>query len=290
MGRKCSHCGNIGHNSRTCIAYKGNVSMATSGNIGLRLFGVQLVEMSSACSSSSVISQAFDMKKSFSMDCLMSSPNSPCSSSSLVSINEVSDQACIGYLSDGLLARAQERKKGVPWTEEEHRAFLAGLQKLGKGDWRGISRKFVTTRTPTQVASHAQKHFLRQATLDKKKRRSSLFDMSNSLNSKQRGLNAAQYFDLSSSFDEVHEETNLPMIDLNLSEHHNETRNQGTDSSQPAASHRHSTIWPYGSRNSQTNSTTSSNPDLELKLAAPKANDENKASESLQLTGAISVT
>ena len=113
MGRKCSHCGNIGHNSRTCIAYKGNVSMATSGNIGLRLFGVQLVEMSSACSSSSVISQAFDMKKSFSMDCLMSSPNSPCSSSSLVSINEVSDQACIGYLSDGLLARAQERKKGM---------------------------------------------------------------------------------------------------------------------------------------------------------------------------------
>ncbi|KAK8516211.1 hypothetical protein V6N13_025718 [Hibiscus sabdariffa] len=33
------------------------------------------------------------------------------------------------------------------------------------------------TRTPTQVASHAQKYFLRQATDEKKKRRPSLFDM-----------------------------------------------------------------------------------------------------------------
>lgn len=66
---------------------------------------------------------------------------------------------------------------GLPWSEDEHRRFLAGLEKLGKGDWRGISRNFVTTRTPTQVASHAQKYFLRQASLVKKKRRSSLFDL-----------------------------------------------------------------------------------------------------------------
>jgi SHAQKYF class myb-like DNA-binding protein len=66
---------------------------------------------------------------------------------------------------------------GVPWTEDEHRRFLAGLEKLGKGDWRGISRHFVATRTPTQVASHAQKYFLRQAGLAQKKRRSSLFDV-----------------------------------------------------------------------------------------------------------------
>ncbi|KAH7283823.1 hypothetical protein KP509_34G025300 [Ceratopteris richardii] len=82
-----------------------------------------------------------------------------------------------GYLSDGLTQTTRERRKGVPWTEEEHRLFLAGLQKLGKGDWRGISRKFVITRTPTQVASHAQKYFLRQCNVSKRKRRSSLFDI-----------------------------------------------------------------------------------------------------------------
>ena len=72
----------------------------------------------------------------------------------------------------------KERKKGVPWTEEEHRLFLAGLEKLGKGDWRGISRHFVQSRTPTQVASHAQKYFIRQTnTSSKRKRRQSLFDM-----------------------------------------------------------------------------------------------------------------
>lgn len=72
--------------------------------------------------------------------------------------------------------RFDEISLGVPWTEEEHRIFLIGLEKLGKGDWRGISRNFVTTRTPTQVASHAQKYFLRQNSLNRTKRRRSLFD------------------------------------------------------------------------------------------------------------------
>lgn len=66
---------------------------------------------------------------------------------------------------------------GVAWTEEEHRLFLIGLQKLGKGDWRGIARNFVVSRTPTQVASHAQKYFIRQSHATRRKRRSSLFDM-----------------------------------------------------------------------------------------------------------------
>ena len=51
------------------------------------------------------------------------------------------------------------------------RLFLLGLKKYGKGDWRNISRNFVQTRTPTQVASHAQKYFIR---LNKK--RSSIRD------------------------------------------------------------------------------------------------------------------
>lgn len=66
---------------------------------------------------------------------------------------------------------------GVPWTEEEHKLFLIGLQKVGKGDWRGISRNYVKTRTPTQVASHAQKYFLRRSNLNRRRRRSSLFDI-----------------------------------------------------------------------------------------------------------------
>ncbi|KAL6274256.1 hypothetical protein ACE6H2_024948 [Prunus campanulata] len=39
--------------------------------------------------------------------------------------------------------------------------FLKGLEQYGKGDWRSISRFCVVTRTTTQVASHAQKYFLR---------------------------------------------------------------------------------------------------------------------------------
>ncbi|KAJ6374195.1 hypothetical protein OIU78_029826 [Salix suchowensis] len=79
--------------------------------------------------------------------------------------------------SSSASGRRGERKRGVPWTEEEHRRFLFGLQKVGKGDWRGISRNFVKTRTPTQVASHAQKHFLRLNSVNRRRRRTSLFDI-----------------------------------------------------------------------------------------------------------------
>ncbi|KAL7189297.1 hypothetical protein ACSBR1_039025 [Camellia fascicularis] len=125
MGRKCSHCGNIGHNSMTCTTYRGTVVC------GLRFFGVQL-DIPSSSSSSSIAK----IKKSFSMDCISSSPaassSSSPSSSRVSSINENSDKTYVqGYFSDGLSGHhPEERKKGVPWAEEEHRTFLVGLEKL----------------------------------------------------------------------------------------------------------------------------------------------------------------
>lgn len=159
MSRRCSHCGLNGHNSRTCP------------DRGVRLFGVRLTDGISSISS-------MNMRKSVSMNNLShyASPHNPPSPPEPSESGAAPD----GYVSDGLVQtsnNARERKKGVPWTEDEHRLFLLGLQKLGKGDWRGISRNFVQTRTPTQVASHAQKYFIRQSNMNKRKRRSSLFDI-----------------------------------------------------------------------------------------------------------------
>ncbi|XP_044957668.1 transcription factor MYBS1-like [Hordeum vulgare subsp. vulgare] len=79
----------------------------------------------------------------------------------------------------------QERRKGIPWTEEEHRLFLLGLDKFGKGDWRSISRNFVISRTPTQVASHAQKYFIRLNSMNRDRRRSSIHDITSINNAAQ---------------------------------------------------------------------------------------------------------
>lgn len=82
-----------------------------------------------------------------------------------------------GQGSKGGSRAEQERRKGIPWTEEEHRLFLLGLDKFGKGDWRSISRNFVMSRTPTQVASHAQKYFIRLNSMNRDRRRSSIHDI-----------------------------------------------------------------------------------------------------------------
>ncbi|XP_049381387.1 probable transcription factor At5g61620 [Solanum stenotomum] len=72
-------------------------------------------------------------------------------------------------------------KKGNRWTEDEQRAFLKGLDFHGKGSWTNIAKDFVPTRTSTQVASHAQKYFLRLLDANsnerKKRKKSSVFDL-----------------------------------------------------------------------------------------------------------------
>lgn len=176
MTRRCSHCSNNGHNSRTCPTRGGGAGTAGCAGGGVKLFGVRLTDGSIMKKSASM----GNLSHYHSSSSAAASPN-PSSPSS----DPFQDPLHVpdGYLSDDpnhascSANRRAERKKGVPWTEEEHRLFLLGLQKLGKGDWRGISRNFVISRTPTQVASHAQKYFIRQTNATRRKRRSSLFDM-----------------------------------------------------------------------------------------------------------------
>ncbi|KAK6155948.1 hypothetical protein DH2020_010196 [Rehmannia glutinosa] len=148
--RKCVHCGQKAHNSRTCSKISGN---------GFKLFGVQI----------DVAAGESRIRKSKSLG------NLQACSGEITAAVEAS-----GYLSDGLIhqsSKSHERKKGKPWSEEEHRSFLVGLERLGKGDWKGIANSFVPTRNSSQVASHAQKYFIRKSASEKKRRRTSVFDI-----------------------------------------------------------------------------------------------------------------
>ncbi|KAJ4831603.1 Transcription factor mybs3 [Turnera subulata] len=164
MTRRCSHCSHNGHNSRTCP------------NRGVKIFGVRLTDGLIRKSASMGNLTHYTGSSSSNLGATLASGSPGDTPDHGVSGGAAAD----GYASEDFVpgsSSSRERKKGVPWTEEEHRMFLLGLQKLGKGDWRGISRNYVVSRTPTQVASHAQKYFIRQSNVSRRKRRSSLFDI-----------------------------------------------------------------------------------------------------------------
>ncbi|XP_015168975.1 transcription factor MYB1R1-like [Solanum tuberosum] len=45
------------------------------------------------------------------------------------------------------------------WSVDEHKSFLMGLGKVGKGNWNQIAKRFVPSRSSTQVATHAAETF-----------------------------------------------------------------------------------------------------------------------------------
>ncbi|KHN01927.1 Transcription factor MYB1R1 [Glycine soja] len=189
----------------------------------------------------------------------------------------------------------QENLTGVPWTEEEHRTFPVGFEKLGKGDWRGISRNYVTSRTPTQVASHAQKYFIRLATMNKKKRRSSLFDMVGN------GItNPISSSNCKSSKCEIEDDVTLSLVQLQDTKLDEQKDSDKYCEAGPAgAEHEAVPLWLHPQMKSSNNNVAAVVPDLELTLAVSKGKaktllgleqTQTKSSPDSFLLGPISVT
>ncbi|KAI3712596.1 hypothetical protein L1987_71156 [Smallanthus sonchifolius] len=155
MMKKCGDCGQTAHTSTAC----------KNGKVGsFTLFGVRI---------NPTADQSEDDDCLLLVDGIGSSSNHHHKNT-----NDHSSPIDLEHLSDEH-EHGPDRNKGVNWTKIEHKSFLDGLRDLGKGHWGAISKQYVKSRTPTQVASHAQKHFLKVKSPDDdtKKRRRSLFDM-----------------------------------------------------------------------------------------------------------------
>ncbi|CAJ2643822.1 unnamed protein product [Trifolium pratense] len=242
IARKCSYCGNLGHNSRTC-------------NNSLSQDQFHLYSTSPSY---------FATKWSFRKNYLLSSQSYSSLSKSyslptLFGTNENSDS----YLGSGHMSTIGSSKKGMPWTEEEHHMFLRGLEKLGKGNWRGISRDFVTTRTPTQVASHAQKHFLRQSQNSFINKRKHLSLLKVGCESKTR---FEAFSEQSEAIVTLSGITNLTENDISYISQLSGSRNFLSQ----WLSHPQYSVLKLPTSSTSTNCTSRSvAPDLELKLATP---------------------
>uniref|UniRef100_J3LUK6 Myb-like domain-containing protein n=1 Tax=Oryza brachyantha TaxID=4533 RepID=J3LUK6_ORYBR len=95
--------------------------------------------------------------------------------------------------------RQGQKRKAETWTDDEHeylrhfpilhirsfllislrsnvQQFLAGIEKIGRGDWIRMSKEYVPSKTPAQIASHNQKYTIRKAKPHKDRKRRSIHD------------------------------------------------------------------------------------------------------------------
>ncbi|KAI9124662.1 hypothetical protein K1719_004584 [Acacia pycnantha] len=66
------------------------------------------------------------------------------------------------YLDSSANNQPPKYNRRSSWTLEEHTLFLLGVKKYGWGHWKNVSKYAVMTRDASQVASHAQKFYIRQ--------------------------------------------------------------------------------------------------------------------------------
>ncbi|KAK3132708.1 hypothetical protein QOZ80_6AG0526580 [Eleusine coracana subsp. coracana] len=84
-----------------------------------------------------------------------------------ISLKQPSKQFMVAVAGDQVAVqkprprRKSTLKKRRIWSSDEHRQFLNGVQCFGRGEWKAISTYYVPSRTPAQLASHAQKYFQR---------------------------------------------------------------------------------------------------------------------------------
>ncbi|EKX53291.1 hypothetical protein GUITHDRAFT_64317 [Guillardia theta CCMP2712] len=87
------------------------------------------------------------------------------------------DQVDVEDEGRALVGRASQRNVTIRWTREEHAAYLKGLERFGTGHWSSISKLYVPSRTPAQVASHHQKFAIRSNLLPAEKQKPSILDI-----------------------------------------------------------------------------------------------------------------